>query len=276
METKRKTTMEAEIVLCDIEGTTTSISFVKDVLFPYVRENVEKYLEDTWDDEQTKQDVEALRAQWKEDEQANLNGAVPIPDGHDEETRGACVKSVLWQMDIDRKATALKQLQGHMWLAAYQSGQVKGHVYPDVKPAMEAWCKAGLQVHIYSSGSVAAQKLLFKYSVEGDMTPLLSGHYDTTTGGKMDSSSYTTIAQLAGVSPSAIVFLSDRIEECRAARDAGLQVVVSIRPGNTPISDEDLQGFQTLTSFSDIIVKPCEDKPAKTAKQEFKSSDQEA
>ncbi|EGD76989.1 enolase-phosphatase E1 [Salpingoeca rosetta] len=209
---------DASVVLCDIEGTTTSIKFVKDVLFPYVRENLESYLERTWETAQTKGDVQALRDQWTADKAAGVEGAVPIPDGHTREVRDACVKSVRWQMDNDRKATALKQLQGHIWKDAYESGAVKGHVYDDVRPAMERWVADGIQVQVYSSGSVAAQKLLFKHSENGDMTKLLSGHYDTRIGGKMEAASYRRIAEEAMTKPNSILFLSDRIEGVGRAR----------------------------------------------------------
>ncbi|EGD76992.1 enolase-phosphatase E1 [Salpingoeca rosetta] len=170
-------------------------------------------------------------------------------------------------MDNDRKATALKQLQGHIWKDAYESGAVKGHVYDDVRPAMERWVADGIQVRIYSSGSVAAQKLLFKHSENGDMTKLLSGHYDTRIGGKMEAASYRRIAEEAMTKPNSILFLSDRIEECEAARAAGLMVVVSIRPGNADIPSDRLNAFESITSFDQLVLTPVDGEPTtKTAK----------
>ncbi|XP_066852747.1 enolase-phosphatase E1 isoform X2 [Anser cygnoides] len=157
-------------ILLDVEGTTTPIAFVQETLFPYVRDNLRDYLRAHWEEEECQRDVGLLRKQAQED--AGLDGAVPIPlesgSGDEELERviQAVVDNVLWQMALDRKTTALKQLQGHMWRAAYTTGHVKGEVFEDVVPAIRKWREAGMKVYIYSSGSVEAQKLLFGYSTE--------------------------------------------------------------------------------------------------------------
>eukprot|EP00055_Hartaetosiga_balthica_P014472 m.79519 g.79519 ORF g.79519 m.79519 type:complete len:275 (+) comp8606_c0_seq2:89-913(+) len=244
------------ILLCDIEGTTTSILFVKDTLFPFIRSDLAKYLDETWDDVQTKADVELLRTLSKQDNEEHVDDVVVIPDGHTDEVKASTVKSVQFLMDNDRKVTALKQLQGHMWKSAYENGLIKGHVYGDVKPAMERWIMDGQLVMIYSSGSVQAQKLLFKFSEEGDMTTLLSGYFDTTIGAKVNKESYINIAKTCGEEPSSFLFLSDRIEEIEAASEAGMHVAVSIREGNLPIDEDRLKKFPSITSFSDIMEFP--------------------
>ncbi|XP_075785590.1 enolase-phosphatase E1 isoform X2 [Pelodiscus sinensis] len=161
---------EVAAVLLDIEGTTTPISYVQDTLFPYIKHNVKEYLRAHWEEEECQQDVSLLRKQAEED--SSLDGIVPIPletgNGEDEveQVIQAVVDNVHWQMSHDRKTTALKQLQGHIWRAAYTTGRMKGEVFEDVVPAIKKWKEAGMKVYIYSSGSVEAQKLLFGYSTE--------------------------------------------------------------------------------------------------------------
>eukprot|EP00056_Hartaetosiga_gracilis_P004358 m.74392 g.74392 ORF g.74392 m.74392 type:complete len:194 (-) comp11801_c0_seq1:425-1006(-) len=159
-------------------------------------------------------------------------------------------------MDNDRKVTALKQLQGHMWKNAYQTKLIHGHVYDDVKASMEKWIGDGHTVMIYSSGSVQAQKLLFKYSKEGDMTNLLSGYFDTKIGGKMEKESYLNIAKECNQDTSNFLFLSDRIDEIEAAANAGMKVAVSLREGNSPIPEEKLTLYPTISSFSQVASLP--------------------
>ncbi|KFQ17697.1 Enolase-phosphatase E1, partial [Merops nubicus] len=145
----------------------------QETLFPYIKDNVKKYLIAHWEEEECQRDVRLLRKQAQED--SSLDGAVPIPletgSGEEEVERviQAVVDSVLWQMSLDRKTTALKQLQGHMWRAAYATGHIKGEIFKDVVPAIRKWREAGMKVYIYSSGSIEAQKLLFGYSTEGDI-----------------------------------------------------------------------------------------------------------
>ncbi|KOC62060.1 Enolase-phosphatase E1 [Habropoda laboriosa] len=162
---QEETLLSETMILVDIEGTTTSISFVKDTLFPYVRENLKKYIETKWENEEFKQDFEKLKEQAKKDEEDKVEGFVPIIGANAEEERESLVKNILWQMDCDRKTGALKQLQGHMWREAYNSGTVKAHVYEDVPKALESWTNDDRKVYVYSSGSVEAQKLLFGHSV---------------------------------------------------------------------------------------------------------------
>ncbi|XP_019339471.1 enolase-phosphatase E1 isoform X1 [Alligator mississippiensis] len=200
-------------ILLDIEGTTTPIAFVKDTLFPYIRDNVQEYLRVHWEEEECQQDVSLLRKQAEED--SNLAGVVPIPpetgtrEEDSERVIEAVVDNVHWQMSLDRKTTALKQLQGHIWKAAYTTGQVKGEVFEDVVPAIRKWREAGMKVYIYSSGSVEAQKLLFGYSTEGDILELFDGHFDTKIGHKVESESYKRIAASIGCSTDNILFLTD-------------------------------------------------------------------
>ncbi|GCB60158.1 hypothetical protein scyTo_0011080, partial [Scyliorhinus torazame] len=246
-----------KVFLLDIEGTTTPISFVKDVLFPYIQENVNGYLHSHWHEEGCQEDVELLRKQAKDDKQ--LDGAVLIPEwcsGENADKKQAIktvIDHILWQMSQDMKTTALKQLQGHMWKEAYVRGEVKGEVYKDVAPAIKEWRKAGKKVYIYSSGSVEAQKLLFGYSVEGDLLELFDGHFDTKIGSKVEMESYRRIAQDIGCSTDNILFLTDVTKEARAAEQAGVQVSLVVRPGNAELTEQEMS-HSIITSFSELSL----------------------
>ncbi|KAM4810317.1 enolase-phosphatase E1 isoform 2-T2 [Rhinophrynus dorsalis] len=230
----------------------------QDVLFPYIKDNVKEYLYKHWEEEECQEDVQQLRKQAETD--SHLDGFVPIPCNISDNKADlglviqAVVDNVHWQMSLDRKTTALKQLQGHMWRAAYVTGQVKGEVYEDVVPAIKEWRKAGIKLYIYSSGSVEAQKLLFGYSIEGDLLELFDGHFDTTIGHKVESQSYRNIAHSIGCSPENILFLTDITKEAKAAKDAGVHVAVVVRPGNAALTDEEKSGYHLMTSFSQIAL----------------------
>jgi enolase-phosphatase E1 len=152
-------------------------------------------------------------------------------------------------MDRDVKATGLKQLQGLIWEGGFHSGALRSALFPDVAPALRAWAKAGVQMRIYSSGSTHAQRLFFAHTEAGDLTPLLSGYHDTTTGPKKAAASYTAIAADADVAPGEILFLSDVTEELDAARAAGLQTALAIRPGNREMA---AGGHPQFTSLEEI------------------------
>lgn len=209
-----------DFVLTDIEGTTTSISFVYEVLFPYFRENISKlksmiHLEEVA--EAFKQTAEIIEQE---------DGKV-VSD-HDE-----IIATLLkWSLE-DRKIKPLKTVQGFLWKTGYESGEILGHVYPDVPVALENWKKAGLQMGVFSSGSVAAQKLIFGYSDQGDLTPYFSAYFDINTGGKRDAATYHIIAKNLSVENERILFLSDIVEELIAADEAGFQTIQLVREGNT-------------------------------------------
>ncbi|MDP9034745.1 MAG: acireductone synthase [Myxococcota bacterium] len=193
-------------VLTDIEGTTSSLSFVADVLFPYARRALPDYVRAHRDDAEVAAALCDARACERD---------CPTDDD-------ATVRLLLTWMDEDRKVTPLKALQGYVWREGYRSGAFAGHVYDDAARCLRRWHAAGVRLFIFSSGSVEAQRLLFQHSTHGDLTGLFSGFFDTTTGGKRDSSSYTMIARAIGAQPPEIIFLSDTPEELDAAREAGM------------------------------------------------------
>ncbi|KYM99785.1 PREDICTED: enolase-phosphatase E1 [Cyphomyrmex costatus] len=245
----------AKTVLVDIEGTTTSISFVKETLFPYVRQNLKDYIETKWENEEFKQDYEKLKEQAKKDEEAKLEGFVAITGDKPEDEKDSLLKNVLWQMDNDRKTAALKQLQGHMWREAYKTGTVKGHIYEDVPKAIESWTNSGRKIYVYSSGSVEAQKLLFEYSVHGDLLKYFNGFFDTEVGAKQENDSYKNILSKIGEKPSNVVFLTDVVKEAAAAKEAGLSTVIVVREGNAPLTDEENVTYTTIKSFLDLTFQ---------------------
>lgn len=207
-------------VVTDIEGTTGSIAFVRDVLFPYARARLGGF----------------VRARGREPEVRALLDAAAREAGDPHMSDGALIARLERWIDEDRKITPLKALQGLIWEAGYRDGALKGHVYPDVPPALRAWAAAGVALYVYSSGSVTAQKLLFGHSIAGDLTPLFSGYFDTRIGAKTEPRSYRAIAAEIGRPGPAILFLSDSAEELDAAAEAGLKTVHLVRPedGTTP------------------------------------------
>uniref|UniRef100_A0A0P4W9H4 Enolase-phosphatase E1 n=1 Tax=Scylla olivacea TaxID=85551 RepID=A0A0P4W9H4_SCYOL len=230
------------------------LRMVQNELFPYVRREVGQYLQRTWDSEETKEDVAALSRQVEEDVAAGLAGSQALPStGEREAVIAALVTNVEGMMDADRKVGPLKALQGHMWRSAYQEGAVEGHVYDDVVPALEEWRALGKRIYIYSSGSVEAQKLLFKHSCRGDLLHFFSGHFDTSVGAKVNAQSYRDIvSQLECASGEEVLFITDLEKEAFAAAEAGMRVVVSVREGTAPLTQACLDSFRTITSFAEL------------------------
>lgn len=196
-------------VLTDIEGTTSSISFVKDVLFPYAKSRLATFI------------AEHAAEPAVADALAEARELAARPDL---DQAGTIALLQGW-IDEDRKAKPLKTLQGMIWEDGYRSGLLKGDIYPDAVAALTAWKASGLALYVYSSGSVLAQKLIFGFTHSGDLTPLFSGYFDTAIGSKLEASSYTAIASEIGLAPEAILFLSDNTRELDAAREAGMRTI---------------------------------------------------
>ncbi|CAK1583615.1 unnamed protein product [Parnassius mnemosyne] len=265
---------KCRILLLDIEGTTTSISFVKDKLFPYAEEKVKQFLETQWEQEDVKEAVTALRKLALEDKEKSVDGVVHIPgeDASKEDQIEGVVNNVKWQMSADRKVGPLKQLQGLIWKQGYDNGDIKGHVYDDVSPALEQWQSVeGQKVYIYSSGSVQAQKMLFGQSEAGDLLRFIEGHFDTAVGAKQEAGSYTAIAESIGCKPDEILFLTDVVKEAEAARAAGMHAALVSREGNAPLPAGAAAAFAVLHSLAQLAsnkrkTEPQDELPAKIAK----------
>ena len=207
--------MAIRAILTDIEGTTSAVSFVFEVLFPYARRHLPGFLHEHASEPAVAQQIEAARAESGEPE-ADLARVTDI---------------LLHWIDIDRKATSLKALQGMVWEQGYRAGTLKGHVYPDAVEALRRWHAQGYALYVYSSGSIQAQRLIFGCSEAGDLTPLFRDYFDTTSGPKREAASYARIATAIGLPAEQILFLSDVVEELDAAREAGLQTCGLVRAG---------------------------------------------
>ena len=219
-------------IVTDIEGTTSSLSFVKDVLFPYARANIDAF----------------VRQHAEEPAIAAL-----IEDVRQETGKALSLDSVIQQLqqwiDADKKITPLKALQGLLWETGYQQGDFKGHIYPDAKQQLEQWHQQGIKLYVYSSGSVHAQKLLFGYTEYGDLNYLFSGYFDTRIGAKVERDSYQHIAEAIKLPANAILFLSDVQVELDAAKAAGMQTICLVREGgiDTNATHPQVNNFTAIT-----------------------------
>ncbi|MEO7325711.1 MAG: acireductone synthase [Dokdonella sp.] len=222
-------------ILTDIEGTTSSISFVKEVLFPYSRERLPAFVVTHTDNP----DVQ----HWLH-EAAKEAGLVSA-------TQQEIIDLLLAWIDADRKSTALKALQGMIWQDGYTSGEFRAHIYPDAANQLREWQAIGMKLYVYSSGSVPAQKLLFAHTEAGDLTDCFSGYFDTEVGAKRDADSYRCIAVAIGSPESDILFLSDIVEELDAARAAGMQTTLLAR---VPAQCDAASSHPCVTTFDAILL----------------------
>lgn len=265
-------------IVLDIEGTTTPITFVKDVLFPYAKDNVLSHLRNTWNTSSTQHDIKTLLNQILQDYHQSQNNTLALnlsplpnwlldkisfvesitsnttpisPDYVHEDLLNYLTKYVHWCIELDRKIAALKDLQGRIWRAGYESNNLHSIVYDDVPIFLSNMKRLGTQVCIYSSGSREAQKLLFKHSNKGDLRSLLSCYFDTSIGHKRQHESYHQIfLSLGADKPNEILFVTDIIEEAYAAKEAGLNAILSNRPGNAPFPLQ--HPFPVINTFDSL------------------------
>jgi len=235
------------VILLDIEGTTTPIAFVTATLVPYARSHIRSYLERNGNSPQYAALLEGFRREHAADAQARQ--PVPPWSGTGLGARASVETYAEWLMSHDRKSPALKELQGYIWEEGYKSGELVAPVYPDVPAAFTRWRDAGRSIAIFSSGSVLAQRWLFRCSSGGDLTPYLQWYFDTATGPKQDAASYARIARETSHAAADVLFVSDVVAELDAARAAGMQTRLSLRPGNPPQRESD---HQPITSFDEI------------------------
>ncbi len=205
--------MTVKAIVTDIEGTTSSIDFVHQVLFPYASKHLPDFVRNNQADPEVMPILDAVRTEVG-DTDADTDGVIEI---------------LLRWIDEDRKVTALKSLQGLIWKHGYESGDFTGHMYDDAVTNLRAWAAANIDLYVYSSGSVGAQKLLFGYSDAGDLAPLFRGYFDTNIGHKREAGSYRNILEDIGISATEILFLSDVAEELDAAAAAGMQTFQLVR-----------------------------------------------
>lgn len=218
-------------IVTDIEGTTSSLSFVKDVLFPYARAKLPEFVRQHQDEPHIKQLLADTRKE----------------AGIELDTESSITQLIDW-IDQDKKITPLKALQGLIWEAGYKQGDFKGHLYQDAIDNLKIWKNTDISLYVYSSGSILAQKLLFGHTDSGDLRPLFSGYFDTTIGGKKEANSYRKIAEEIGYPAHNILFLSDIIDELDAAKTAGFQTICLTRDHEPDVHAEHSQ----VGSFDDI------------------------
>ena len=224
-----------EAIVTDIEGTTSSIAFVHEVLFPYAAEHLPAFVREHAGEARVRAQLDAVNAE------AGL-----VEPSLEEQ-----IEQLLAWIREDKKITPLKTLQGYIWEAGYRNGDYRAHVFADVAPELRRWKARGLKLYVYSSGSILAQKLFFQHSEAGDLLPLFDGHFDTTVGGKREADSYRAISEQVGVAAPACLFLSDVSAELEAATAAGFQVCLLERPGN---ADAGSHAFPACSSFAEIVV----------------------
>lgn len=214
-----------EAIVTDIEGTTTSLDFVHEVLFPYSRQRLADYVATHRDEPAMRKVFAALHAE--------CNSAL---------SETAAIGQWLQWIDEDSKAPSLKALQGLIWHQGYQDGELNGHLYEDAVRHLKAWKESGIGLFVYSSGSVLAQKLLFAHTAYGDLTPLFTDFFDTGVGPKRAVSSYTGIVARIGRPAERILFLSDIDAELDAAAEAGMRTFKLVRGGEQPPVGKHPQG----------------------------------
>jgi len=267
--------VRSKVYLLDVEGTIAPLSLTTEVLFPYARAHFEGFLREALDLVPAEAQKElrtiprqgnvmpdllrlAAESSGERDRDApRVRLPLLVPESGSEflvpidreKLAANALDYIYWLMDRDRKSTALKSLQGKIWKAGFESGELKGTLFDDVAEALQRW-SAGEKVAIYSSGSVEAQKLFFRYSSHGDLTALISCYFDTRTGAKVESASYAAIAREMAVATGNVLFFSDAVPELDAARSAGCGTRLVIRPGNAPV--EDSRGHVVVESFANV------------------------
>ena len=242
--------MNRQHLLLDIEGTTCPVSFVSDVLFPFAKQELSDYIKKHWDKSPNNKQIQAAKKEWLDDQSPVSNQIKQqVSKGEIKEIDGL-IQYLKYLIGIDKKSTALKDLQGNIWERGYNNGELKSQLFPETADCLREWREKGLTLSVYSSGSIQAQKLLYRHSSNGDLEDLFSHWFDSHTGPKRSSESYTLIAQKLHIPPDNIWFISDNGSECDAAHSAGIHTLFSLRDGNPDRDPRDHTVVQSLREVS--------------------------
>ena len=237
-------------LLLDIEGTTCPVSFVSDVLFPFAKQELSHYIKQHWDKSPDNEQIQAAKKEWLDDRSTeSIQIKQQVIKGEAEEIDGLS-RYLKHLISIDKKSTALKDLQGKIWEHGYKNGKLKSQLFPETSECLREWREQGLTLSVYSSGSIQAQKLLYRHSPAGDLEKLFSHWFDTHTGPKKSTESYIRIAEQLHSSPNKIWFVSDNGAECDSARLAGMHTLFSLRDGNPDRDPRDHTVVQSLREVS--------------------------
>jgi enolase-phosphatase E1 len=220
-------------IVTDIEGTTSSINFVHQVLFPYAAKHIPDF----------------IRANNTQTATRSVLNEVASLANLDAENIEALIEQLLTWIATDQKVTPLKTLQGLVWEHGYQNGDYKAHIYVDALEILQAWYEQGIPLYVYSSGSVHAQQLFFGFNEGGDLRYLFKNYFDTVTGAKREAASYQKIQASLGLAPSDILFISDIVEELDAAAEVGMKTVW-VQRGSEDIISHSLH--QVVSNFYPI------------------------
>ena len=246
--------MNQQHLLLDIEGTTCPVSFVSDVLFPFAKQELSHYIKQHWDESPHKKPIQAAKKEWLDDQSPESMKIKQQVAKRETEEMDGLIQYLKHLISIDKKSTALKDLQGKIWEHGYSIGELKSQLFPESSECLRKWHEQGLTLSVYSSGSIQAQKLLYRHSPAGDLEKLFSHWFDTHTGPKKSTESYTKIAEQLQSSPNKIWFVSDNGDECNSARLAGMHTLFSLREGNPDRDPRDHKVVHSLREVSALLI----------------------
>ena len=241
--------MKQQHLLLDIEGTTCPVSFVSDVLFPFAKQELSSYIKQNWNENTPDRIIQEAIIEWSDDQTSESMRLKEQVNQREINKVDGLIQYLRHLISIDKKSTALKELQGKLWEYGYSNGELKSELFPETAECLHQWHEQGLTLSVYSSGSIHAQQLLYRHSPEGNLENLFSHWFDTHTGPKKSTQSYTVIAHQLKSSPENIWFVSDSGAECDAARAAGMHTLFSLRDGNP---DRDPRAHIAIKSLREV------------------------